>query len=225
MRAFVRSAAAALRPQLPGRQLLVDLVVPQLGCLPGTESTVAVNCRQSAAVLHPGLALTDIDALLGTGAIDVVDLSTGLLSARQYAGMRSSPNAAQAAAWHEALRRGWARHAVLQGRKAMAHPGALSAGDGDIEALLHTYIDIPLQEGATAVDIWTWRQKYHGESYQLTDPRGRPNQLWDALGRRHAAGDVLLTHFSPSNLEVSVRSDLAEIATTFSSVFIAAGTG
>jgi hypothetical protein len=75
------------------------------------------------------------------------------------------------------------------------------------------------------VDIWTWRQRYSGQIYQLTDPGGRPNQLWEALGRRHAAGDALFTHFSPSSVEVSVTSDLAEIATTFSSVFIAAGTG
>jgi hypothetical protein len=35
---------------------------------------------------------------------------------------------------------------------------------------------------------------------------------------------VLFTHFSPSSVEVSVPSDLAEIATTFSDVFVAAGT-
>jgi hypothetical protein len=225
MRAFVAAAAATLHPQLPGRRLLIDLVVPQLGCLPGNDSTVAVNCRQSAAVLHPGLSLADIDALLGTGAIDVVDLSTGLLTARQYLTMRSSPDAAQASAWREAMRRGWARHAVLQARKALAHPGVLSGQAGSVSAELHTYIDIPLQKGARAVDIWTWHQAYHGQIYRLTDPHGRPNALWTALGRRRAAGDALFTHFSPSNIEVSVDSDLAEIATTFSSVFIAAGTG
>lgn len=225
MRGFVRAAAAALRPRLPGRKLLVDLVVPQLGCLPGNDSTAAVTCRESAALLHPGLTLTDIDALLGTGAIDVVDLSSGLLTARQYAAMRSTPDAAQTAAWQEVIRRGWGRQVALQARKALAHPGALPPGATNISSELNTYIDIPLTKGARAVDIWTWRQLYDGEIYQLTDPGGRPNELWDALGRRHDAGDVLFTHFSPSSVEVSVPQDLAEIATTFSAVFIAAGTG
>jgi hypothetical protein len=225
MREFVRAAAEALRPRLPGRRLLIDLVVPELGCLPGTDSTLAVNCRQSTAILHPGLGLTDVDALLDTGAIDVVDLSTGLLSARQYAAMRSSPEAAQIAAWQEVARRGWGRHVVLQARKALAHPGRLSMTSGDLASELNTFIDIPVRKGARAVDIWTWRQSYHGQVYQLSDPGGQPNDLWRALRRRHAAGDVLFTHFSPFSVETSPASDLATIATTFSAVFIAAGTG
>jgi hypothetical protein len=53
----------------------------------------------------------------------------------------------------------------------------------------------------------------------------RPNALWDQLERLRQAGDVLFTHFSPHSVIVSLHSDLAEIATAFTDVFLPAGTG
>jgi len=36
---------------------------------------------------------------------------------------------------------------------------------------------------------------------------------------------VLFTHFTPSSVEVSLDADLAAIASVFTDVFVAAGTG
>jgi hypothetical protein len=53
----------------------------------------------------------------------------------------------------------------------------------------------------------------------------RPNALWQALLARRARGVDLLTHFTPSQLQRGLDADLAAIATVFSGVFVAAGTG
>ena len=222
MRSFVRAAATALRRAAPGRRILIDLVVPQLGCLPGSTDPVAMACFRAAAQRHPGITLGDIDALLATRSLDVVDLSTGLLSPDEYRSMGSSLDEAQRAAWGEVRRRGWQRLTVLQARKALAHPGSFT---GDPAADLTAFLDIPLEEGARAVDVWTWRQRYDGQVYRLTDPGARSNPLWNGLLIRHQRGDVLFTHFSPSSVELSTPRDLRILATVFRSVFIAAGTG
>ena len=222
MRAFVRDAATALHRDAPGRSILVDLVVPQLGCLPGTTTSAALSCRQSAASTHPGLELSNVDALLKTRAIDVLDLSTGLLSGSQYAAMGTTRDRAQAAAWKEVTRRGWPSLVRLNARKALAHPGGYS---GNAAADTATFLAIPLREGAHAVDVWTWRQQYKGQVYRLMDPGAVSNALWRALLARRAAGDYLLTHFSPSSVDTTLAADLHLISTVFRGVFVAAGTG
>jgi len=88
-----------------------------------------------------------------------------------------------------------------------------------------TFVDLPLTGGARAVDIWTWRQRYDGATVGLMDQGLRPNALWRALLQRRSRGADLLTHFSPSQLQRSLDADLTTVATVFSGVFIAAGTG
>ena len=74
----------------------------------------------------------------------------------------------------------------LQARKALAHAGRYTAGIAQAEADVHTYVDIPLAEGAKAADIWTWAQHYQGELVTITDPQARPNALTRALQERRA---------------------------------------
>jgi hypothetical protein len=57
------------------------------------------------------------------------------------------------------------------------------------------------------------------------NPGMKPNALWDQLQRLRQAGDVLFTHFSPHSVISSLHSDLAEIATVFTDIFLPAGTG
>jgi hypothetical protein len=90
---------------------------------------------------------------------------------------------------------------------------------------VQTYIDIPVRAGAAAVDVWTWDAQYRGQTVRLTDPDIAGNPLWTELKRAHDAGAVLFTHFSPSYVQRDVPTDLRAIATVFSGVFIAAGTG
>jgi len=153
----------------------------------------------------------------------VLDLSTGLLPDRTYQGWGVDPEVAQRTAWQEVRRRGWADLVQLQSRKALAHPGRYA--EPNPAQNVTTFVDVPLAEGAEAVDIWTWRQAYQGEIYRLLDPGLRPNRLWTALAQRRSRGAVLFTHLSPRSVEVSLQTDMKMISEVFTDLFVAAGTG
>lgn len=227
IRRFLSATAHALRAAAPHTRILVDMVVPQLGCLPGQRPAMpgAAACMSRAEASYPQLALPQIDAYLRMHAIDVLDLSSGLLSPGTYSSWGTSIDAAQAAAWREAARRGWPRLVLLQSRKALAHPGSYRSTPAQTRADLHTFVDVPLASGAHAVDVWTWHQEYDGAMYSLMNPGMRPNALWAGLVQRRRAHDVLFTHMSPHSLESGLRPDLAKIATVFTAVFLPAGTG
>jgi hypothetical protein len=224
---FLSAAARALHAAAPHKLILVDMVVPQLGCLPGhqTAGSPAAACASHAQAAYPQLALPEIDGYLRLHAIDVLDLSTSLLSDGTYQAWGTTADAAQTAAWQEVDRRGWPGLVRLQARKALAHPGAYPGTPAQAAADVHLYVDIPLASGAHAVDIWAWHQYYAGQMYSLMNPGMQPNALWDQLERLRQAGDVLFTHFSPHSVESGVKSDLAMIATVFTDVFLPAGTG
>jgi hypothetical protein len=227
IRQFLSDTARALHAAAPGKLILVDLVMPELGCLPGHQApgSDAAACAARARSAYPQLTLAAVDSYLRLRAIDVLDLSTGLLSNSIYAAWGTTMVAAQEAAWQEVKRRGWAGLVRLQARKALAHPGDYAGTAAQAAAEVHVFVDIPLADGAKAVDIWTWHQAYQGQMYQLMNSGMRPNVLWDQLVELHRGGDVLFTHMSPHSVESGMSSDLAVIATAFNDVFLPAGTG
>ena len=224
---FLSDAAQALHAAAPHRLILVDMVVPQLGCMPGHQAagSPAAACASREQAAYPQLALPEVDGYLRTHAIDVLDLSTYLLPGDTYKAWGATADAAQTAAWQEVDKRGWSGLVRLQARKALAHPGAYRGTSAESAADLQTYVDIPLAHDAHAVDIWTWSQHYEGQEYRLMNPGMQPNTLWGQLERLRQAGDVLFTHFSPHSVISGVESDLAKIATVFTDVFLPAGTG
>lgn len=222
--AFLADSAAGLRAAAPGKLLLIDMVVPELGCLPDYQPPLrwATICAAQARGKYPQLALDQVDGYLRAHTIDVVNLSTGLLPDRTYAGWGVTEEVAQRTAWNEVRTRGWQNHVRLQARKALAHAGTYASSD---TTAVRTFIDIPLAEGAQAVDVWTWRQQYQGDIYRLLDPGLRSNALWTALVERRKSGAVLSTHLSPNSVEVNLNADMAMLATVFTDLFVAAGTG
>lgn len=224
---FLDASSAALRTAAPGKLLLIDLIVPELGCLPGNQTTGTAAASCAAARRHdlPQLAMTQIDHYLQRHDIDVVDLSTDLLDPATYASWGVDLDTAQADAWQEADARGWGSLVTLQARKALAHPGADPGSAQDALATLHTFVDIPHQMGAAASDVWTWRQQYEGQLYRLLNPGLEVNNLWTGLLQLHQTGVRMFTHFSPNSVEVSLEADLHLIAQAFTDVFVAAGTG
>jgi hypothetical protein len=222
---FLSAAADALHRAAPGKQLLVDMIVPELGCAPEHQPPLrwATICAAQLRGQYPQLAIDQVDGYLRTRTFDVLDLSTGLLSDKTYSGWGLDMAAAQRTAWAEVRRRGWDRQVRLQARKALAHPGAYAATD--TADTLTTFLDIPRTEGAHAVDVWTWHQQYQGDMYRLLDPGLRSNALWDGLVLRRSAGAELFTHLSPQSLEVGLDADLAVLAQVFTDLFVAAGTG
>jgi hypothetical protein len=227
IRQFLSDTAQALHAAAPHKLILVDMVVPQLGCMPGHQpaGSAAANCAARAKADYPQLTLPEVGGYLHMGAIDVLDLSTGLLPDTTYAAWRTTADAAQIAAWQEVDRRGWGHLVRLQARKALAHPGSYAGTPGLAAADVHLFVDIPLAHGAQAVDIWTWRQEYEGAMYRLMNPGMRPNALWDQLEQQRSAGETLFTHMSPHSVESSLDSDLAQISTVFADIFLPAGTG
>jgi hypothetical protein len=224
---FLSSATQALRAAAPHKLILVDMVVPQLGCLPGhqTAGSPAAACARKEQAAYPQLALPEVDGYLRMHVVDVLDLSTYLLTDSTYKAWGTTADAAQTAAWQEVVRRGWPGLVQLQSRHAFADPGRYRGTQAQAAADLHLYVGIPLAYGAHAVDIWTWKQDYEGKVYTLMNPGMRPNALWDQLERSREVGDVFFTHFSPHSVESGVQTDLAEISTVFADVFLPAGTG
>jgi hypothetical protein len=223
---FLADSASALRAAAPGKLLLVDMVVPALGCLPGqVPSLPAARDCADLDTDFPSLRLSAVDRYVRSGDMDVLDLSTGLRTAETYRDWGVDVETAQRDAWQEALRRGWADSVRLQARKALAHPNAFQGSRADAQATVNLFVDIPLAEGAAAVDIWTWRQAYQGNVVRLTDPGLRANDLWQALADRRATGAQLFTHLSPQALEVNLGADLRMLSQVFTDLFVAAGTG
>lgn len=227
MRRFLLATARALHAAVPHALILVDMVVPELGCQPGAElaGSPAATCAAQARAAYPQLALSQISSYLRLHAIDVLDLSAGLLEPSTYAAWGTTTDVAEAAAWRVVGRLGWGKLVHLQGRKALAHPGRYTGTLKQAEATVHTYVDIPLSSGAGAVDIWAWRQQYKDATYRLLNPGLQANTLWTALEQRRRDHDVLFTHMSPTSVESGLATDLAKIATVFTNIFIAAGTG
>ena len=233
---FLKTTTAALHSRLAGRKVLVDFIVPELGCLgwqhrgdattTDADSTAAsqVECGAREVAKNPAASLAAVDSYVANGGLDVIDLSAGLRSGDQYAGWGTNRDDAMAAAWDEASRR-WGDTVRLQARKALAHPGPYHGTTATAEADLRTFVDIPLAHGAKAVDIWTWSQPYKGGTYTITDPGLLPNPLVEALRSRRARGVELWTHMTPSSLQKGLETDVAAALTMFSAVLVASGTG
>jgi hypothetical protein len=222
---FLADTRSALSQAAPGKQLLVDFVIPDLGCAPGMGGSGPAGCVAKWDGEYPALALGQLDRVFGSGSIDVADVSTGLETDSTYSAWGIDRDKAQTAAWAEIRRRGWDRLVRLQARKALAHPGDYPGGTAQAVADTRTFIDIPLASGAKAVDIWAWRELYQGQTVRLMDPQLVSNPLWVALQQRHAAGDTLFTHFTPSQVDKGLGPDLDQLAQVFTNVYVAAGIG
>ena len=227
IRTFLSDAATALHSAAPGKLILVDMVVPALGCMPGHQplGSPAADCAARAQAEFPQLSLARVDGYLRMRAINVLDLSTYLQAGSTYAAWGTTADVAQADAWQQVQRRGWSALVYLQARKALAQPAGFLWTQPQAAADAKEFISIPLGHGAHAVDIWTWHQEYDGQMYQLMSAGMRQNALWSQLERMRTDGAVLFTHMSPHSVEDGVRIDLAQIAKVFTDVFLPAGTG
>ena len=225
--AFLRAAHQALTKVAPHAQVLIDMVVPQLGCLPSLDAS-GRSCATAAAQTAPAATVSAVTRYLRTGWVDRLDLSTGLLDGSTYAGRGLDLKTAQQQAWTRVEGLGWSSLTTLQARKALAQPGGYQGTTADARTDLALYVGIPMSAGAGAVDIWTWRQPYDGATVSLLAPSLQPNPLWTGMERLQRAHVPLLTHMTPSQMPASAADfahecDLA--ATVFAAVFVAAGTG
>jgi hypothetical protein len=223
---FLTDAHRALARVAPGKRLLVDAIVPELGCLPWRSD--AQSCVDAARRDYPAATVDAMTRYLRSGALDNLDLSTGLLDASFYASRGLTVRQAQQEAWAHVVSWGWGRFTTLQARKALAAAGGYQGSAANADDDTAVYVDVPVASGAKAVDIWTWRQSYDGQTVSLLNAGLADNPLWTSLVRLHGSGVHLFTHMTPSQLPTAPAAyahecDLA--AAAFTDVFVAAGTG
>jgi len=224
---FLTAVRQALTKVAPGKEVLVDVVVPELGCLPWRDAA-GRSCADKAVRKDPAASVPAITGYLRAHLIDRLDVSTGLLDESTYAGRGLTRQQAQTQAWQHLTALGWPRLTALQARKALAAANGYQGSDDDAAVDVGLYVDTPVAAGANAVDIWTWRQRYSGRTVSLLAADLAPNPLWTALGRAHRAGVRLVTHMTPSTLPsdpAAAGHELDLVASVFSTVFVAAGTG
>lgn len=224
---FLAQATHDIHTRLPGRRVMIDMIVPELGCLAwqGDSATRQMKaCAAGEDAKNPATTIAAVDGYLRQGGLDVLDLSAGLRSQGEYSEWGTDIDSAMTAIWVEASRR-WGGMVRLQARKALAHPGPYRGSRAQADADVHTYVDIPLANGARAVDIWTWGQPYKGGTYQLTDPGLADNALVEALRSRSRRGMQLWTHMTPSSLQRGLTQDVAAAMETFGTILVASGTG
>jgi hypothetical protein len=224
---FLQAVHSSLGTVAPDAQILVDAIVPELGCLPWRGDPEAA-CAAAVRKQYPAATAGAMDHYLKTGLIDRLDLSTGLLDDATYAGWGTTSDDAQRDAWTHAVGRGWASEVDLQSRKALADVGGSQGDAAQAADDVKTFVSIPLAAGANAVDIWTWRQPYEGQTVSLLPADLASNPLWAALKTNAEEGDQFLTHMTPSAMATPRADWPAEcdrVAEVFSSVFVAAGTG
>jgi hypothetical protein len=229
VRDFLARTTSAIHESLPGQKVLVDFIVPELGCLPWWEGQTPsyasrAACAETARSKDPAATLAAVDGYIQAGGLDAIDLSPGLLSPSRYTAWGTSRDAAMAMAWSEADRR-WGGKVRLQARKALAQADGYAGTQATAAADVATFVDVPLAHGAKSVDIWTWRQPYKGGSYMLMDPGLVPNALVEELRKRRARGADLWTHMTPSSLHVGLEADVEAATALFSTIFVASGTG
>lgn len=224
-RRFLRDVRAALARYAPDAEVLVDVLVLELGCIPGRSGDA---CRNDARQQWPAATVAAVTGYLREGLIDRLDLSTGLLEPAVYESVGSSRDQAQQAAWRQVRALGWHDAAEIRARKALAGPEGYPGTTSEAAQDLRTYVDLPLAAGAQAVDIWTWRQNYAQGTAAILGPDLAPNALWTGLRERADKGVRLATHVTPSAMPEDPRRLAHEcdlLAEVFSAVYVAAGTG
>ncbi len=226
-RQFLVAARQALTRVAPGKQLLIDVVVPELGCLPWHDAD-GQACAVKAQQKNPGTSVDSITSYLRERLVDRLDVSAGLLDESTYSRRGLTRLAAQQAAWQHIAERGWPDLTTLQARKALAAQNGYQGSDADAASDVALYVHTPVSVGANAVDIWTWRQPYSGGTVSLLAADLSPNPLWTALSRAHEKGIKLVTHMTPSTMPADPTASASEcdlVASVFAAVFVAAGTG
>ncbi|GII95713.1 hypothetical protein [Sinosporangium siamense] len=218
VRKFVADASAALRAVLPaGRQIAVDVVIPELGC--GTNKA----CLEAMRAKYPLLTLANVEQYVLTGAVDAVNVSGGLFTSL-YQQWKITPDRATRAHWMGLRTRNWATRVpglYIGAREiGLAHAGASSKLTADsAEASVKARVDLPLRNGVQHVVLWTWRQTWDNNTWRLMNEGIERNAVWNSLRARKALRSVGIS-FNPAEVERSVADDLKAIADVAGQVYV-----
>jgi hypothetical protein len=227
-RKFLTDSRAALHRVAPQAKILVDAVVPELGCLAWTGGSEQQSCAADAVATSPAASVAAITGYLRAGLIDTFDLSTGLLDPGKYQQWGTTVDGAQVKAWAHVNDLGWPGLVHLQSRKALAAPGGYQGSPAQASADVRTYVTLPREGGSQGTDIWTWRQSYSGAVVSLLPPSLASTPFWNDLVAQHRQGVVLMTNITPSQMPAGAAAwarECDKFAEAFDAAFVAAGTG
>ncbi|MFD8559687.1 hypothetical protein ACFV1N_20600 [Streptosporangium canum] len=214
---FVTETSGALRAALPaGRQIAIDVPAPpELGC--GTSQP----CQQALRTKYPLLTLAHVESYVLTGAVDVVNVSSGLFSS-DYKQWKIPLERALTQQWLRLRARGWDTRVHLGAREiGLAHRDATSkVSKAAAEAAVTARVDQPLRTGGVrSVVLWTHRQTWDGATWRLTDTGLNPNNVWNALIRRKALGRIAIT-YNPHEPEKTIDEDLQVLSQVATEVYL-----
>ena len=215
-----RAGAAAAAPH---KLILVDMIVPELGCMPGHQPPWATSwpapataqaptrssrCRRSAAICSCTRRRARSQYRHAVGH-HVRGLGDPADTAQVRPGGRS------------AVRAGRAGSGCTLARRSPIRATTRAARPRPPDCACSLTCRWPTARGRERVDL---APGVRGAIYRLLIPGMRPNALW-AAGGAAARGSVLFTHLTPRSVEVRLDGDLATIAPVFTDVFVPAGTG
>ncbi|WP_405144515.1 hypothetical protein OG589_42165 [Sphaerisporangium sp. NBC_01403] len=214
VRKFVKDASTALRAAMPaGKQLAVDVVVPEMGC------GVSEPCQAALRTKYPLITRANVEKYVLTGDVDHVNVSSGLF-ASEYAKYKITPDKALRNQWIGVRARGWDTRVHIGAREVgLAHSGANKLTAAQAEAAAKLRVDLPLQAGVQTVMLWTHRQSWDGATWRLLDQGLATNTMWKALQARKGLGRLSVT-FDASDPEKGITQDLTKLAEVFDEVYI-----
>ncbi|MCW2878061.1 MAG: hypothetical protein JWQ95_2161 [Sphaerisporangium sp.] len=214
VRKFVKDSSSALRAAMPpGRQLAVDVVVPEMGC------GVSEPCQAGLRAKYPLITRANVEKYVLTGDVDHVNVSSGLF-ASEYAAYKITPDKALRNQWIAVRARGWDTRVHIGAREVgLAHSGANKLTAAQAEAAAKLRVDLPLQAGVQTVMLWTHRQSWDGATWRILDQGLATNTVWKALQARKGLGRLSVT-FDASDPEKSTTQDLSKLAEVFDEVYI-----
>ncbi|MDH2427078.1 hypothetical protein [Sphaerisporangium sp. TRM90804] len=214
VREFVTSASAALREAMPaGKDLAVDVVVPELGC--GQSEP----CQAALRTKYPLISRANVEKYVLTGDVDHVNVSSGLF-ASEYAKWKITPDKALRNQWIAVRARGWDTRVHIGAREVgLSQSGATKLTAAQAEAAAKLRVDLPLQAGVQTVTLWTHRQSWDGATWRILDPGLAPNTMWKALQARKGLNRLSVT-FDASDPERSITQDLNKLSEVFSEIYI-----
>ncbi|MDP9850509.1 hypothetical protein J2853_009805 [Streptosporangium lutulentum] len=214
---FLTDTIPALRAALPaGRNIVVDVAVPELGC--GRNQT----CIRAMRTKYPLLTVPELEKRL-LGAVDAINV-TGDLFLTDYQTWKITEQAARRNLWLELARLNWdTRGPALLGARdtSLVHntdtsPLSAAAAKQKVTAV----VDTPVQLArVNTVVLRTHRQTHDGDIWRILNADLHSNQLWEALRARRALGKIAVT-FNPADVEKSIPEDLKIVAQIASTVYI-----
>ncbi|WP_283133877.1 hypothetical protein [Rhizohabitans arisaemae] len=212
---FVKLTAAEVRKIAPTKRLAVNILVPEFGC--GTNA----SCVTAVRAKYPALALPNVERYVLTGAVDTVQLSSGIYL-QEYRAANISPSDAQKNLWISVKARGWDTRVHLGARDvAFGHKNNSPWDAPRAEAETSMRVDLPIKYGAQTVALWSHRQDWDG-LWRIFNPNLAHNAATSALAKRKGLNRTAV-QFDPAQVERNVADDLKAISGIASHVYIFAG--